>query len=187
MLASPQVTTLNGFLHGVCDRLLHHPDWWKHCECPTPYTGWHKCMDHPANAAHTDTVCMSVTTPGDPFHTCLVGVPTGEKRFGKLYNESVQQNCTAPGILQPRWWCQDTSQKTCRMGWDMVQGCEKDAWLSSFVLEATGTRYARDFVCLIPAIGTAHSCVWHSYPWCVLNDCDMYPMCFILCATNDQK
>lgn len=69
-----------------------------------------------ANAMHADTMCISMTTPSDPFCTCLVGVPIGKKRFGKLYNESVQQNCTAPGILQPRCWCQDTWQKTA--GWD---------------------------------------------------------------------
>ena len=34
--------------------------------------------------------------------------------------------------------------------------------------------------------GLNFSNVWHSYPWCVLNDCDMYPMYFILCVTNDQ-
>lgn len=68
------------------------------------------------NAIHTDTMCMSMTTPSDPFCMCLVGVSIGEKCFFKLYNKSVQQNCTAPGILQPRWWCQDTGQKTA--GWD---------------------------------------------------------------------
>lgn len=52
-----------------------------------------------ASTTHTDAMCISMTTPNDPFRTCLVGVPIDKKRFGKLYNESVQQNCTAPGIL----------------------------------------------------------------------------------------
>ena len=39
------------------------------------------------------------------------------------------------------------------------------------------------------ALGYGLNCsnVWHSYLWCVLNDCDMHPMYFILHVTSDQK
>lgn len=152
MLVYTQVTTWNLFASSSLAKALwvSYPLHWM------PTNVWITL----ANATHSDTMCTSMATPGDPFHMWFIGAPIGEECFGKLYNvklpgpKYIVAQVVVPGPLV----------KEPRMGWDMVQRSEKNAWLSSFALTATRTGYARDFA------GLAMLLHW-GYIWCSYKQC----------------
>lgn len=47
-----------------------------------------------------------MTSPSNPFQTCLVAMPLEENEWDDLYNLTVQRNCTAPGRCESVWWCE---------------------------------------------------------------------------------
>lgn len=61
-----------------------------------------------ASATNQSTLCVAMTTPSDPFWTCLVGIPLTEHGWDQLYNQTITRNCTDPGRCEPLWWCLGT-------------------------------------------------------------------------------
>lgn len=62
-------------------------------------------------ALNESTLFISMTSPGDPFQTCLVAMPLGKNEWDVLFNITTQRDCTAPGRLEAVWWCKVDSRK----------------------------------------------------------------------------
>lgn len=68
-----------------------------------------------ANATNQRTLRVAMTSPSDPFRTCLIGIPLTEREWDQLYNHTVTRNCKAPGKRELLWWCLEKWQSSA--GW----------------------------------------------------------------------
>lgn len=50
-----------------------------------------------AQALNESTLCLSMTSPSDPFQTCLVAMPLEKSEWDALYNMTMPRDCIAPG------------------------------------------------------------------------------------------
>lgn len=72
-----------------------------------------------AKAIYQSTLCISMTSPSDPFQTCLVGIPLTKDEWNKLYNQTVTRDCTTPGKHRSSWSCLGSRQSDAgqSVGW----------------------------------------------------------------------
>lgn len=54
-----------------------------------------------AEALNESMLCLSMTSPGDPFQTCLVAIPLVKSEWDVLFNLTVRREYTAMGRIEP--------------------------------------------------------------------------------------
>lgn len=81
-----------------------------------------------AQALNKSPLCLSMTSPSNPFQTCLVAMPLEENEWNTLFNLTTKRNCTASDLLELKWWCDAVYQRqqwfSQLAGWYFNNSCQ---------------------------------------------------------------